>query len=542
MKKIKLFISAFILILMSASVAVSAQVDVTINHTTGKMTISADSGESSYATLFVKHIESGSYVYGNLVYAGINGFSESFTLAEDADGGYYEVALIGNKSNAPDKAEIFYATEEICNEIMAIVQSAENIEAFDDALVVNNHVIGVDLEKYAEVRDHSIVFKTITEASYENPDEMRNAFDTLVESLIKQQIIDDGIGAYQKADTETLTEVLEAYKEIFSVTLDDTYYSYKSYVNELLIDAKIKSETQFSEEFKKAMSIPYVNSASRETLLGVIEKNDEYLGIYDLITEQTEEIQIKILKRIEANDYTDVSEIENDIDDVIDENKPSKSSGGGGGGSKKGSSVSVVMPSSVLQENVPSGENELQKAEGFNDLNSVSWAKESIEYLYEKGIVSGDGNGNFLPDNKVTRAEFTKMLVKAFEINAEAEIKFADVKEEDWYYTYVGRAAGSGIVNGVSDGSFAPNDEITRQDMAVMIYRCTKDIVAPEGEMLPFEDDADIADYAKTAVYALKNNDIISGVTNELFAPEQSCTRAQCAKVIYLVLKQGGKV
>ena len=73
----------------------------------------------------------------------------------------------------------------------------------------------------------------------------------------------------------------------------------------------------------------------------------------------------------------------------------------------------------------------------FADLGEAKWAEESILALYEKNIVKGDGN-NFYPNNKVTRAEFLKMVVLFFELEKEdATLNFNDVKENDWYYDYI---------------------------------------------------------------------------------------------------------
>jgi len=177
----------------------------------------------------------------------------------------------------------------------------------------------------------------------------------------------------------------------------------------------------------------------------------------------------------------------------------------------------------------------------FSDISSVPWAREAIETLAAKGVISGPGDGTFRPNNKVTRAEFIKMLMKALElVDEEAVCTFSDVKEGAWYYQLIATAQKLSIVNGKGDGTFGVNDEILRQDMAVMIYRAAQVIginLSNGASVEPFTDEAEISGYAKEAVAAMQKAGIINGIGDGRFAPKKNATRAEAAVIIYRFLQ-----
>ncbi len=221
-----------------------------------------------------------------------------------------------------------------------------------------------------------------------------------------------------------------------------------------------------------------------------------------------------------------------------------KSSSGGGGSSSGGSSggyggskVSVEASTGILQS-VPSN-NVSAGTEPFMDIGNVSWARESILALHEKGIVSGRDKMRFEPNANVTREEFVKMLVGALEITAEnATCKFDDVADDDWFADSVAQACGAGVVNGMTAQFFGAGAEITREEMAAMIYRAAvfrgARFDATEND---FADGGAISDWANTAVSALGGAEIMNGKDGGRFEPKAFATRAEAAKVIYLTMK-----
>ncbi|MBW7457937.1 S-layer homology domain-containing protein [Paenibacillus sepulcri] len=172
----------------------------------------------------------------------------------------------------------------------------------------------------------------------------------------------------------------------------------------------------------------------------------------------------------------------------------------------------------------------------FGDLKKSEWAIDAIETLAARGIINGDGNGNFNPGAAVTRAEFITMLMSAFDLAAPGELStFRDVKEKLWYSDSITSAQKLGIVKGRTDGSFGVNDPVSRQDMAVMVYKIAElqqiELQA-SAVAAAFADRSKISAYAAEAVDAMQQSGIIEGMGGGRFAPKEPSTRAQAAVII----------
>ncbi len=211
--------------------------------------------------------------------------------------------------------------------------------------------------------------------------------------------------------------------------------------------------------------------------------------------------------------------------------------GGGGGatGGSKGSASSGIGAYTTPVTN----------AAAFDDLENHEWARESIEGLLKAGVVSPAADGKYRPADNITREEFTKLLVCAFSlVNSEAKCEFSDVSEDKWYYIYVASAFENKITEGRGDGSFGIGDRIKRQDMAVLVYRTVKALgseLEKTAEEFEFADDESIAEYAKEATYAMQTAGIINGDDTGNFRPDGNATRAEAAKVIYMLMKSIGQ-
>jgi len=181
----------------------------------------------------------------------------------------------------------------------------------------------------------------------------------------------------------------------------------------------------------------------------------------------------------------------------------------------------------------------------FSDVAEKDWYAGAIEYLAAREVVNGSGDGRFLPEQAVTRAEFLVMAMNAFGIAADesAADNFADAGNE--YYTpYLAAAKRLGLVNGLGDNRFAPEAGITRQDMAVMLYRISKaaNVQLPPAEnrsdLNRFSDAAGVADYATEAMSTFLRAGIVNGVGQGLLAPNGETTRAMAAQMIYNVVSK----
>ena len=221
-------------------------------------------------------------------------------------------------------------------------------------------------------------------------------------------------------------------------------------------------------------------------------------------------------------------------------NPPSYGGGGGGGGSSSGGGskvgASINTVAGAVSPDVKGEEPESKEKLVFNDVPESHWVFEAVNYLRWKGIVVGDDYNSFYPDAEITRAQMCAMLTRAYDISA-GECTFADVASDAWYYAPIAAAYSAGLVEGDGE-NFRPNDKITRQDMAVLVYRFAKNSNKEfTTSQLQFADEQEISDYAKEAVSAMTASGIINGMDNNRFAPAQTAARAQAAKLIYEAIR-----
>lgn len=185
----------------------------------------------------------------------------------------------------------------------------------------------------------------------------------------------------------------------------------------------------------------------------------------------------------------------------------------------------------------------LNSVKTFTDV-STHWAKEEIELLASKQIVTGATSDTFVPNSNITRAEFAALLVRSLGLNVDAaSASFTDVKSTDWYAGAVGAAVKADLVTGYQDNSFKPNATITREQMAVMVARAisaagkTTNSAAASGVLAKFSDLALISSWAQDAVAEAVEGGIINGKTDTTFAPSENATRAQAAVMLKRLLQ-----
>ncbi|QXM05260.1 S-layer homology domain-containing protein [Crassaminicella indica] len=173
----------------------------------------------------------------------------------------------------------------------------------------------------------------------------------------------------------------------------------------------------------------------------------------------------------------------------------------------------------------------------FKDLQGYEWAKEAIEAMAQKGIISGREEGIFDPSANITRAEFATLMTKMMGYATEnMEVPFTDVAKDAWYYSYVGAAYKNGIIRGRSNTIFDPNGNITREEMAVIVAKVLDkqgyEKVGLNGLDI-FKDKENIASWAKEGVSLCVKENIISGMGNGQFNPKKNANRAQAAMMLY---------
>lgn len=194
---------------------------------------------------------------------------------------------------------------------------------------------------------------------------------------------------------------------------------------------------------------------------------------------------------------------------------PTPTPGGNGGGS--GSNTTYKPPTS----------------NPFKDVEESDWFYDSVMYAYEKGLMKGTDTNIFEPDSEVTRAMFVTVLYRMENEPTAGISGFSDVRTGSWYSKAVAWASNNGIVKGITNTEFAPDDNITREQMAAIIYRYLAfkgHDVSVQGRP-SFTDTDEISEYALDAVMWLNDKKIILGEDNGGFAPKNNATRAQAAAI-----------
>lgn len=184
-------------------------------------------------------------------------------------------------------------------------------------------------------------------------------------------------------------------------------------------------------------------------------------------------------------------------------------------------------------------------AADFKDVSSSHWAESAIERWHDEGILNGDGNGNFRPEDSVTRAEFVTMLVRIFEPEAAADItSYKDVKKSAWYYDYIAKAVAFPALNGDNSSRMRPEEEISRQEAISIINRIVKISHSKNADLKQFSDYADVASWAKDDVTALVEHGYVNGYDDGTLKPKANISRAEAAKIldnlIGMIIKESG--
>ena len=162
------------------------------------------------------------------------------------------------------------------------------------------------------------------------------------------------------------------------------------------------------------------------------------------------------------------------------------------------------------------------------------WAQGTVEGMINEGIIKGYPDGTFKPNNNITRAEFTSLLVRAFNLESGPGKVFSDTANH-WAKDHIKTANYHGLVNGYSDTLFGPNDPVTREQIAVMVVNATK--VELFDESKTFIDSAQISAWAKEPVAKAAAAGLIVGYPDGTFKPKANATRAEAAVILARSMK-----
>ena len=173
----------------------------------------------------------------------------------------------------------------------------------------------------------------------------------------------------------------------------------------------------------------------------------------------------------------------------------------------------------------------------FTDVKTGDWFYEAVQYVYDKGMMTGVSADRFAPASTTTRGMIVTIL---YRLENEPAVSggsaFTDVESGAWYADAVAWAAANDIVNGTSATTFAPNSPITREQMATMLYRFAQykgmDAVTLQEHLTGYPDGDQVSDYAIPAMNWAVGQGLIAGMENGTLVPQGSATRAQVATIL----------
>ena len=172
----------------------------------------------------------------------------------------------------------------------------------------------------------------------------------------------------------------------------------------------------------------------------------------------------------------------------------------------------------------------------FTDVEENGWYHTGVDFMVRNGFMNGVADDAFDVDGNLTRAQLVTILYRiAGEPESTATNPFADVADGQWYTNAVIWAAENGIVKGVNTTTFAPNDQITREQIATILFRYAK-AEKVEGKLAGFPDAGEVSDYAADAMAWAVEQGLINGISESdgktYLAPQETATRAQIAVIL----------
>lgn len=462
-----------------------------------------------------------------------------------------EYGLVLNCADGPlsqSPLAIKFSDAQTVSDAISAFCNADNTDAMMRCIADYHIALDLDVSAYNkfgesakyEIADCLLAEKTALHGNFETASQIRDCFKTA--SLFWE--------IKQTDNEKQLLTIINKNTDFMKLEELSAYDAWETYFN---ADGHEKVCKAIMQRAKTAGSLGDISSIfAEEVILAAVESlpnykdlkdllicNKKYLAELDFDEYESKSNTASVDKKIAGKRFTNISALCDKINDLLDSDTGTGSgSGGNGGGSSSGSkypstsSFGSTPVYDLAEQTEPSKAPELP----FKDMDSASWAFEAVGTLYEKGIINGKSESEFCPNDNITREEFVKILVLAFNVGEGREqTAFSDVCESQWYYKYISSAFSANIVRGKSDGSFGIGEHITRQDMAVMASRAYGKSTATSN--LNFTDSNDISVYARDSVSMLCSMGVINGMPDGNFAPFATATRAEAAKIVYELLK-----
>ncbi|MBE6681851.1 MAG: S-layer homology domain-containing protein [Ruminococcaceae bacterium] len=218
-----------------------------------------------------------------------------------------------------------------------------------------------------------------------------------------------------------------------------------------------------------------------------------------------------------------------DGDDEDNDGKDDNNDGKGNGGPSR--------PNNEREEFDDNEEEVKEWTNPFSDVKENDWFFGTVKFASENGIMNGVSENEFAPNQTLTRAMLVTILYRVEgSPRLESDSTFSDVSLSDWYGAPIIWAAENGIVNGVSETEFAPNNAITREQIAAIMYRYANakgyDVTQGGMAVREYEDYESISSWASEAMQWAVNTKLINGKTKTTVCPQDNATRAEAATII----------
>lgn len=488
--------------------------------------------------------------------SGKNGsFEMRISLEKIANGQYMIVSIGGGGREKQNASTILYyeQPEYLQNATLPAFEKADKTN-LGELLADKEFLLGINLRDYygadGSYKDDIIsLFTSVRNEDFAvdiSTDKKFNSFDDVIKVLDYSKALLPVADGCSETEFKTFIEYhgsLVGYD--FSNTNDDYQLVKNTYAT---LTASIlslegnnpKSMSAINKAITQAVGIATINSKDSDTIGSYIDKYGAILGVNptDYATYCDLYTAYEVNKAFVAKGFTLPSQFSAALTARIETLREGQDNGHSGGGYSPGGVTGGNAGKSYFDSgfgNLPTVTTTVNIS--FNDVSDEHWANEAILSLAEKDVLDGFEDGSFKPDDMITREQFVKVIVTAFNLYYDNGISnFNDVPKERWSYKYILIAASGGIVNGTSEGTFAPEAAVSRQDAAVMLARlCKKKGIALDGQVTSV-DSNEISDYAKESVAKLKAAKIISGFEDGSFRPMEILTRAQAAKLVYGML------
>jgi len=226
------------------------------------------------------------------------------------------------------------------------------------------------------------------------------------------------------------------------------------------------------------------------------------------------------------------------VEDIQPDNSTSNSTNTGNSGSTSGSGTSSYIPSTKKDNQTDTQQDVIQtenNTKAFADIKQDDWFYDDVIFVFKNNIITGTGKNEFSPYTYLNRAMMVTILHRIDKDNSVYEKNiFNDVEKNSWYENAVNWGYENKIITGTSKNTFAPMDNLTREQLCVMLYNYTKHIGLKTefADISSYFDNNEVSDWAKDAVCWAVNEKILTGKGENLLSAKDSATRAEAATVI----------